>query len=45
MNYKQLTEKKKVEIAKNTLKEKHSPKFISKITNLSISEINKLKVN
>ncbi len=45
MNYKQLTEKKKVEIGKNTLKEKRSPKFISKITNLSISEINKLKVN
>ena len=45
MNYKQLTEKKKVEIAKNTLKEKRSPKFISKITNLSISEINMLKVN
>ncbi len=45
MNYKQITEKKKVEIAKNTLKEKRSPKFISKITNLSISEINKLKVN
>ena len=45
MNYKQLTEKKKVEIAKNTLKEKRSPKLISKITNLSISEINKLKVN
>ena len=45
MNYKQLTEKKKVEIAKNTIKEKRSPKFISKITNLSISEINKLKVN
>lgn len=45
MNYKQLMEKKKVEIAKNLLKEKCSPKFISKITNLSISEINKLKVN
>ena len=30
---------------KNMLKEKCSPKFISKITNLSISEINKLKVN
>lgn len=28
MNYKQLMEKKKVEIAKNTLKEKRSPKFI-----------------
>lgn len=45
MNYKQLTEKKKVEIAKNTLKEKRSPKFINNITNLSISKINKLKVN
>ena len=45
MNYKQLTEKKKVKIAKNTLKEKCSPKFISKITNLLISKINKLKAN
>lgn len=35
----------KIETAKNMLKEKCSPKFISKITNLSISEINKLKVN
>ena len=35
----------KLEIAKNMLKENCSPKFISKITNLSISEINKLKVN
>ena len=34
-----------LETAKNMLKEKCSPKFISKITNLSISEINKLKVN
>ena len=45
MNYKQLMEKKKVEISKNMLKEKRSPEFISKITNLSISKINKLKVN
>ena len=45
MYYKQLMEKKKVEIAKNTLKEKRSPKFINNITNLSISKINKLKVN
>lgn len=35
----------KIKTAKNMLKEKCSPKFISKITNLSISEINKLKVN
>ena len=37
--------KNKLETAKNMLKENCSPKFISKITNLSISEINKLKVN
>ena len=35
----------KLETAKNMLKEKCSPKFISKITNLPISEINKLKIN
>ena len=35
----------KLETAKNMLKENCNPKFISKITNLSISEINKLKVN
>ena len=35
----------KLETAKNMLKENCNLKFISKITNLSISEINKLKVN
>ena len=34
-----------LETAKNMLKEKCSPALISKVTNLSISEINKLKVN
>ena len=35
----------KLEIAKNMLKENCSPEFISKITNLSIDEINELKGN
>ena len=34
-----------LETAKNMLKEKCNPALISKVTNLSISEINKLKVN
>ena len=34
-----------IKTAKNMLKEKCSPALISKVTNLSISEINKLKVN
>ena len=34
-----------LETAKNMLKEKCSPALISKVTNLPISEINKLKVN
>ena len=35
----------KIEIAKNMLKENCNPEFISRVTNLSISEIKKLKVN
>ena len=35
----------KIETAKNMLKEKCNINLISKVTNLSISEINKLKVN
>ncbi len=37
--------KEKIETAKNMLKEKCNINLISKVTNLSISEINKLKVN
>ena len=38
-------EKEIIKTTKNMLKEKCNPEFISKVTNLSISEINKLKVN
>lgn len=34
-----------IKTAKNMLLKKYSPKEISEVTNLSISEINKLKVN
>ena len=34
-----------IQTAKNMLKENCNPEFISRVTNLSISEIKKLKVN